>query len=447
MALFLIRCEESKLAARVRVSGERIFVGSSPESTIAIPHPSVSPVHVIVTRNVGGYCFQDLWSEAGTFLNGQRREQGALRPGDVLRIGQATLTIIEADIAPPGASPPPAEAGTSRRLKSLGSGGRLILGGVGLVAAGLVLGVLAGWGASPSSTARPEIAGPAGATKAAQVEAPKEEAAAPTKEEAGIEGTEATTVAGDATEAGEAERTASALLEGLRRPPVGPDEARRTLQRLCLDLLGRPPTRAEAREWLPLSHEERWKKIAAEIDPPGGDPVEEAYRRFLARPPADRERQAFASSRLGAAANGFAGIGLLLTASDEYRRADHRRPRSLDQRARGLLVDFLDRPPASEEEVRELAEALREASPLDRVLRILAFSPEATRALPPLGFSAARSGSGPAAREWLSTEFFRFTGRPASEAELRALEKEVRDGEGARRARLVLAEHGAYRGY
>ncbi len=81
----------------------RITIGRRPFNTVMIPDPGVSRIHAWIGRREGQehYILYDAGSRSGTFLNGQpAREPRTLHDGDIIRIGQATLTYMEADQLP-----------------------------------------------------------------------------------------------------------------------------------------------------------------------------------------------------------------------------------------------------------------------------------------------------------------------------------------------------------
>ncbi|MBI4606589.1 MAG: FHA domain-containing protein [Planctomycetes bacterium] len=155
-----------------------------------------------------------------------------------------------------------------------------------------------------------------------------------------------------------------------------PTASRVALHRLFLDLAGRPPTRAEARELLPLAHEQRWRRVdeAAARErkgPPPAPPAAAELERLLGRKPSSEdveEVEGLATRERPAA--------FWITALEEYRSPGHRRPRLGLLLARSLIVDLLDRPPASAAEVDLVVAALEAATAVDAVARVLALSPE-----------------------------------------------------------------------
>jgi len=298
---------------------------------------------------------------------------------------------------------------------------------------------------------------------------------APEEPAAGEEGPEKTAPSGtsevkvaapddtaSAEAAGEAQRIADDLLVAVAKPPAGPEEAERILFRLFLDVLGRPPTRAEVSALSPLDHFARWKRIAAiseETDVGGGalsrirgEGLARTFRRFLGREPSATEEKAFllAAGRLSAEGGKGDGVGdgvrlgLLASGTEEYRNPAFRRHRSPAQRAASFIVDFFDRPPSSPGELEEVEKVLSTYPKGTSLARILAFSSEGSA-------SASRTGAGSSdPGEWTRREVRRFAGRNPTEAELAAAVAEVRaagPSEGTRRLRMALAGLEEYRSY
>ena len=72
------------------------ILGRSAGCDVVIASPSVSGQHARLDIAKEGVAFRDLLSRNGTFLNGAKAEQGALRAGDTLRLGKVDLRL-EAD--------------------------------------------------------------------------------------------------------------------------------------------------------------------------------------------------------------------------------------------------------------------------------------------------------------------------------------------------------------
>jgi sigma-B regulation protein RsbU (phosphoserine phosphatase) len=82
---------------------ERVTIGRSRESDIFLPDQWLSRQHAEVRRRPDGYYVADLKSKNGTLLNGQPVVQGGkrLRPGDVITLGEHTLTFTEGGTVEP----------------------------------------------------------------------------------------------------------------------------------------------------------------------------------------------------------------------------------------------------------------------------------------------------------------------------------------------------------
>ncbi len=504
MPLLIITSNDAKISQRFLVREERFAIGRLRSSAVPIRDKSVSKTHVMISRTPTGYIFQDLFSRNGTYLNEERCDSGVLRSGDVLRLGRINITfLIDEDLeraATPGEAPPPRSSEESADTQAIpvkpagGPPGALAPGrdpsvaslprasadrvlqrdlerrmrflvALGTGAVGLLIGFLV---ARIDSVTGPEMkaahapgppaAGPREAADPDSAADAESREAAPALDPRGQE-----LEVLDSEEEARVEEIAAELREDLRRPYSDPQESRRVLFRLFLDLVARTPTRAEERDLLPLGHEERWRRIAGLAASETGGRTEE-FKRYLGREPAPLEIRAVgkgiapgaeAGTEDGAPGPGELEAGLLLTASKEYRSADFRRPRSLGQKAGSLIVDLLDRPPSSAEESQDLEKAL-ERFPCGKVARVLALSSEGCRALPastasadPRGIGTGPQGEdGVSLREWVLAEIQRFLLRSPSEAEIEKVMEEVRKSEdGPRRLRIALASLAEYRRY
>jgi serine phosphatase RsbU (regulator of sigma subunit) len=79
---------------RVALVKERVTIGRSRESDVFLPDQWLSRHHAEIRRQGEAYFLQDLGSKNGTLLNGTRiRQQSRLKPGDVITLGEHTLTF------------------------------------------------------------------------------------------------------------------------------------------------------------------------------------------------------------------------------------------------------------------------------------------------------------------------------------------------------------------
>ncbi len=79
---------------RFPLSGTRVTIGRSRESDIFLPDQWLSRNHAAIEQRPEGYFVNDLSSKNGTLLNGEPLQQWQrLRPGDIITLGEHTLTF------------------------------------------------------------------------------------------------------------------------------------------------------------------------------------------------------------------------------------------------------------------------------------------------------------------------------------------------------------------
>ena len=79
---------------RYPLAKDRVTVGRSRDSDIFLPDQWLSRHHAAIEERADGYWVSDLNSKNGTLLNGEPvRDWRRLRPGDVITLGEHTLTF------------------------------------------------------------------------------------------------------------------------------------------------------------------------------------------------------------------------------------------------------------------------------------------------------------------------------------------------------------------
>lgn len=80
----------------VDVLRPRVTIGRLPHNTISIRDTSVSREHALLVREGAAWFISDFRTASGTWLNDHKISRAELTPGDVVRIGQASLTVVPA---------------------------------------------------------------------------------------------------------------------------------------------------------------------------------------------------------------------------------------------------------------------------------------------------------------------------------------------------------------
>ena len=88
---------------------DKTTVGRVEDNTFPITDPSVSSHHCEVLLKGGEVIVRDLNSTNGSYINGEKITEAALKPGQVLRLGQIELRL-EADAPAAGAAKKPTDA-------------------------------------------------------------------------------------------------------------------------------------------------------------------------------------------------------------------------------------------------------------------------------------------------------------------------------------------------
>ncbi|GIX35407.1 MAG: hypothetical protein KatS3mg126_1186 [Lysobacteraceae bacterium] len=110
-------------------------IGRSEECNICVPAEEVSRRHAQVRPAADGLNVEDLGSANGTFINGQRIQQGLLKPGDELRLDTIRFLLVA-----PGMEIAAAQRGAGKSAAERPGIGWIVAVGLAIAAA-----VAAGW--------------------------------------------------------------------------------------------------------------------------------------------------------------------------------------------------------------------------------------------------------------------------------------------------------------
>src|SRR5262249_18783471 len=84
-----------QMGTRYPLGAEPVFIGRQDDCAVRNTDTSVSRYHAKITRGDDGeYYVSDLGSTNGTFVNNQRKQDGVLRDGDYLRIGNCIYRFL-----------------------------------------------------------------------------------------------------------------------------------------------------------------------------------------------------------------------------------------------------------------------------------------------------------------------------------------------------------------
>lgn len=104
----LKRHDGANLGSDIPVRGSRFVIGSGPESHMRCPSSSISESHCELVAEGAAIFLRDLFSESGTFVNGERvTAKRQLAHGDRLRVGKLEFEVVMTAATGQGAAPPP----------------------------------------------------------------------------------------------------------------------------------------------------------------------------------------------------------------------------------------------------------------------------------------------------------------------------------------------------
>jgi hypothetical protein len=114
------------------VVGKPISIGSSKTATIVVAGPGVVAMHAVVSDTSGQILLEDQQTPNGTIVNGQPVLNYNLNAGDVITLGDATITLVDRAVTPPADDRPAQASGGSKivKLGLVGVGTAVVVGGI-----------------------------------------------------------------------------------------------------------------------------------------------------------------------------------------------------------------------------------------------------------------------------------------------------------------------------
>ena len=114
------------------VVGKPISIGSSKTATIVVAGPGVVAMHAVISDTSGQILLEDQQTPGGTTVNGQPVLNYVLNAGDVITIGDTTITLVDRAVtAQTDDTPAPASGGSKiLKLGMVGIGTAVLVGGI-----------------------------------------------------------------------------------------------------------------------------------------------------------------------------------------------------------------------------------------------------------------------------------------------------------------------------
>lgn len=114
------------------VVGKPISIGSSKTATIVVAGAGVAAMHAVVSDTSGQILLEDQQTPNGTTVNGQPVANYVLSAGDVITLGDATITVVDRAVTPPADDRPASAGGGSKivKLGLVGVGTAVVVGGI-----------------------------------------------------------------------------------------------------------------------------------------------------------------------------------------------------------------------------------------------------------------------------------------------------------------------------
>jgi len=100
-------------------------VGRVSDNAFEIAEASVSSHHAEITLRGNDVVIKDLGSTNGTFINGEKIEEGVLKPGQILRLGMIEMRLETGDAAAAAAAAPAASKKTLEQTRVIPQGIKL----------------------------------------------------------------------------------------------------------------------------------------------------------------------------------------------------------------------------------------------------------------------------------------------------------------------------------
>jgi len=96
----LVLLSEGLTGRTYELKTDKTTVGRVSDNAFEIPEASVSSHHAELTLRGNEVLVKDLGSTNGTFINGEKIEEGVLKPGQTLRVGMIEMRLETGDAAP-----------------------------------------------------------------------------------------------------------------------------------------------------------------------------------------------------------------------------------------------------------------------------------------------------------------------------------------------------------
>src|SRR5437660_7625370 len=111
----LVLLSEGLTGRTYELKTDKTTVGRVSDNAFEIPEASVSSHHAELTLRGNEVLVKDLGSTNGTFINGEKIEEGVLKPGQTLRVGMIEMRLETGDAAPAPATAAAPQPAASRK--------------------------------------------------------------------------------------------------------------------------------------------------------------------------------------------------------------------------------------------------------------------------------------------------------------------------------------------